>query len=91
VPNSYQDLLQPRWRGQLGLEAADVAWFAAVPEVIAVQPEPAMLAVTFPVTMTCATRRSFACTPVGVVTETEVAPVAVPVCVFRWVTAGSMT
>jgi iron(III) transport system substrate-binding protein len=30
VPNSYQDLLQPRWRGQLGLEAADVAWFAAV-------------------------------------------------------------
>jgi iron(III) transport system substrate-binding protein len=30
VPNSYEDLLQPRWRGKLGLEAADVAWFAAV-------------------------------------------------------------
>src|SRR4029077_7944351 len=30
VPSSYQDLLQPRWRGKLGLEAADVAWFAAV-------------------------------------------------------------
>ena len=30
VPNSYEDLLHPRWRGKLGLEAADVAWFAAV-------------------------------------------------------------
>lgn len=30
VPNSYEDLLQPKWRGKLGLEAADVAWFAAV-------------------------------------------------------------
>jgi iron(III) transport system substrate-binding protein len=30
VPSSYEDLLQPRWRGKLGLEAADVAWFAAV-------------------------------------------------------------
>lgn len=30
VPNSYEDLLHPKWRGKLGLEAADVAWFAAV-------------------------------------------------------------
>ena len=30
VPKSYEDLLNPKWRGKLGLEAADVAWFAAV-------------------------------------------------------------
>jgi len=30
VPRSYDDLLNPRWKGKLGLEAADVAWFAAV-------------------------------------------------------------
>jgi iron(III) transport system substrate-binding protein len=30
VPRSYEDLLAPRWKGKLGLEAADVAWFAAV-------------------------------------------------------------
>jgi iron(III) transport system substrate-binding protein len=30
VPKSYEDLLNPRWTGRLGLEAADVAWFAAV-------------------------------------------------------------
>lgn len=30
VPNSYQDLLNPKWRGRIGIEAADVAWFAAV-------------------------------------------------------------
>jgi iron(III) transport system substrate-binding protein len=30
VPNSYEDLLNPRWAGRVGIEAADVAWFAAV-------------------------------------------------------------
>jgi iron(III) transport system substrate-binding protein len=30
VPNSYEDLLQSKWSGKVGLEAADVAWFAAV-------------------------------------------------------------
>jgi iron(III) transport system substrate-binding protein len=30
VPKSYQDLLQPRWAGNLGIEASDVVWFAAV-------------------------------------------------------------
>ncbi|MGC2517956.1 MAG: extracellular solute-binding protein [Burkholderiales bacterium] len=30
VPNSYQDLLQPRWAGKVGLEAGDVDWFGAV-------------------------------------------------------------
>ncbi|MBA2690390.1 MAG: extracellular solute-binding protein [Burkholderiales bacterium] len=30
VPNSYADLLNPKWSGRLGVEGADVAWFAAV-------------------------------------------------------------
>lgn len=30
VPDSYADLLNPKWTGKLGIEAADVAWFAAV-------------------------------------------------------------
>ena len=30
VPNSYEDLLHPRWAGRLGLEAGDSEWFAAV-------------------------------------------------------------
>ena len=30
VPQSYADLLQPKWAGRVALEAADVAWFAAV-------------------------------------------------------------
>ncbi len=30
VPNSYEDLLNPKWTGKLGLEAADVGWFTAV-------------------------------------------------------------
>jgi iron(III) transport system substrate-binding protein len=30
VPVSYEDLLQPKWAGKIGIEAADVAWFAAV-------------------------------------------------------------
>ena len=30
VPNSYEDLLDPKWAGRFALEAADVAWFAAV-------------------------------------------------------------
>jgi len=30
VPNSYADLLQPRWKGKVGLEASDVDWFGSV-------------------------------------------------------------
>ena len=30
VPNSYQDLLHPRFAGKVGLEAGDTDWFAAV-------------------------------------------------------------
>ena len=30
VPDTYEDLLNPRWAGKIALEAADVAWFAAV-------------------------------------------------------------
>jgi iron(III) transport system substrate-binding protein len=30
VPARYEDLLQPKWSGRIGIEAADVAWFAAV-------------------------------------------------------------
>jgi iron(III) transport system substrate-binding protein len=30
VPQSYEDLLQPRWNGRLALESTDVLWFAAL-------------------------------------------------------------
>jgi iron(III) transport system substrate-binding protein len=30
VPNTYEDLLQPRWVGRLGIEAGDTDWFAAM-------------------------------------------------------------
>jgi len=30
APGSYEDLLDPKWTGKLGIEASDVAWFAAV-------------------------------------------------------------
>ena len=30
LPNTYDDVLHPKWKGKLGLEASDVAWFAAV-------------------------------------------------------------
>ncbi|HUQ25212.1 MAG TPA: extracellular solute-binding protein [Burkholderiales bacterium] len=30
VPNSYQDLLNPRWVGKLGIEASDTDWFGSV-------------------------------------------------------------
>jgi len=30
VPNSYQDLLDPRWSGRLGLEASEVDWFGSM-------------------------------------------------------------
>lgn len=28
VPKKWEDLLQPRWKGQIGLEAEDVSWYA---------------------------------------------------------------
>ena len=30
VPNTYQDLLNPRWVGKIAIEAGDTDWFAAV-------------------------------------------------------------
>src|SRR2546428_4536026 len=30
LPRSYADLLQPRWKGRLGIEAGDEDWFAMV-------------------------------------------------------------
>jgi iron(III) transport system substrate-binding protein len=30
VPKTWQDLLQPRWQGQIGLEAEDVSWYVFV-------------------------------------------------------------
>ena len=30
VPNTYEDLLHPRWAGKLGLESGDTDWFGAV-------------------------------------------------------------
>ena len=30
LPKSYQDLLDPRWKGRLGIEANDQAWFATL-------------------------------------------------------------
>lgn len=29
VPNTYEELLDPKWNGRFAIEAADVAWFAA--------------------------------------------------------------
>jgi len=30
VPKTYEELLDPKWAGRVGIESADVAWFAAV-------------------------------------------------------------
>lgn len=30
IPRSYEDLLNPRWKGRLGIEASDLDWFAGV-------------------------------------------------------------
>jgi iron(III) transport system substrate-binding protein len=30
VPNSYEDLLHPRWVGKLGIEASDTDWFGSI-------------------------------------------------------------
>ena len=30
VPNSYEELAQPRWAGRVGIEASDVDWFGAM-------------------------------------------------------------
>ena len=34
VPNSYQDLLLPKWKGKIGLEADDSDWFAALTKIM---------------------------------------------------------
>jgi iron(III) transport system substrate-binding protein len=30
VPNTYEDLVNPRWKGRVGLEGSDVDWFGAI-------------------------------------------------------------
>ena len=30
LPKSYQDLLDPKWKGKLGIEQGDIGWFASV-------------------------------------------------------------
>jgi iron(III) transport system substrate-binding protein len=37
VPNRYEDLLDPKWSGKLGIEAADVPWFASVVKAMGVE------------------------------------------------------
>lgn len=37
LPKSYQDLLDPRWKGQLGVEAEDHHWFATLVEAMGEQ------------------------------------------------------
>jgi iron(III) transport system substrate-binding protein len=34
LPKSYKDLLDPKWKGKLGIEAKDQDWFASVVDVI---------------------------------------------------------
>ena len=34
LPKSYRDLLDPRWKGRLGIEAKDQDWFASVADVV---------------------------------------------------------
>ncbi len=34
LPRSYRDLLDPRWKGKLGIEAKDQDWFASVVDVM---------------------------------------------------------
>lgn len=34
LPKSYRDLLDPKWKGKLGVEAKDQDWFASVADVI---------------------------------------------------------
>ena len=34
LPRTYQDLLDPRWKGKLGIEAKDEDWFASVVDIM---------------------------------------------------------
>jgi iron(III) transport system substrate-binding protein len=34
VPKSYEDLLDPKWKGKLGIEADDAVWFGALANVM---------------------------------------------------------
>jgi iron(III) transport system substrate-binding protein len=34
LPRTYQDLLDPKWRGKLGIESKDQDWFASVADVL---------------------------------------------------------
>ena len=37
VPNSYEDLLHPRWVGRIGIEASDTDWFASIVKLMGEQ------------------------------------------------------
>ena len=37
LPNTYEELLQPRWAGRLAIESTDVLWFAALVKVMGEQ------------------------------------------------------
>ncbi|MDB5762108.1 MAG: fbpA 3 [Herminiimonas sp.] len=37
VPKSYRDLLDPKWKGRLGVEAEDQAWFATLVDTLGEQ------------------------------------------------------
>ena len=37
LPKTYGDLLDPRWKGKLGIEATDHDWFASVVDVVGLQ------------------------------------------------------
>src|SRR5207249_7162423 len=34
LPTRYEDLLDPKWRGKLGIEAEDSDWFAAMNQLL---------------------------------------------------------
>ncbi len=38
LPKSYQDLLDPKWKGRLGIEAADEHWFATLVSELGQEP-----------------------------------------------------
>ena len=38
VPKTYEDLLAPKWSGKIGIEGADVPWFAAVVKAMGIDP-----------------------------------------------------
>src|SRR2546425_12930234 len=42
VPNSYEDLLHPRWVGRIGIEAGVTDWFGSIVKLIGEEKRPAL-------------------------------------------------